>query len=148
MTTVKNILDSKGYDVYHIHPETTVYEALQLMAEKEIGAVIVVKDEKVEGVFSERDYVRGLVNNKEFSQDSPVCKFMTKGIITVKPVSDLFICMMLMTDMKVRHLPVIENEKIIGIISIGDVVNSIIQTQKVMIKDLESYIAGDYGLKQ
>lgn len=148
MITVKSLLETKGYDVWHVLPETTVHEALLLMAKKEIGAVVVLKEGKVEGIFSERDYVRNVVTNKGLTDKSPVSDFMTKAIISVKPQSDLLICMVIMTNMRVRHLPVIENNKLIGIITIGDVVNSIIQAQTEQIEDLESYIVGSYGPKK
>jgi len=148
MITVKSLLENKGYDFWNVSPDATVYEALQKMAEKEIGAVLVMKNEKLLGIFSERDYARKLVLKNHFSKDSIVQNFMTSNVFCVKPETEIIECMQLMTEKHIRHLPVKENEKIIGIITIGDVVNEIINGQNSTIKDLESYIyGGDYGAK-
>ena len=146
MTTVKSLLENKGYDFWNVSPDATVYEALQKMAEKEIGAVLVIKDEKLLGIFSERDYARKLVLKNYSSKESIVKNFMTTNVFCVKPDTEIIECMHLMTEKHIRHLPVVENEKIIGIITIGDVVNEIINGQNSIIKDLESYIySGGYG---
>ena len=147
MITVKNLLDNKGYDVFSIHPEATVFEALQYMAEKGVGAIPIIKDGNMVGIFSERDYVRKLVKIKDFSDKSKVSDFMTHHVVTVRPYSDVMVCMILMTSMRIRHLPVIDDDKLIGMVSIGDVINSIVSMQKQTIKDLEGYISGNYGVQ-
>jgi CBS domain-containing protein len=147
MITVKNLLDTKGYDVWSIKPEATVFEAPQLLTEKGIGALPIVKDGIMVGIFSERDYVRKLVKSKDFSDKSKVSDFMTHHVVTVRSYTDVMICMILMNDMRIRHLPVIDDDKLVGMVSIGDVINSIVKMQTQTIKDLEGYIAGNYGVK-
>jgi CBS domain-containing protein len=140
---VKNILDKKGYGFWSIDPEATVFEALQRFDEKNIGAILVVKEGKLQGIFSERDYARKIVLKGLASKDSRVKDFMTKDVISVSPDSSVVDCMSLMTEKRFRHLPVMENEIIVGVISIGDLVNSIINSQESTIKELESYIHGN-----
>ena len=148
MTTVKNLLDYKGNTCWSVSPETTVFEALQIMAKKEIGAVIVTKDDVLVGIFSERDYARKLILKNHFSKESLVGDFMTKDVVFVNTETGILECMKLMTEKHIRHLPVLENGKLSGIITIGDVVNEIIIRQKNKIDDLENYIfGGDYGVK-
>ncbi len=142
MYSVKDILDEKGYGCTTVEPETTVYEALKRMAGKGIGALIVLKDNKVNGVFSERDFARKTVLKGKISDDTKVDELMTEALYTVKPTTRVIECMELMTDHRVRHLPVIDGDKLIGIVSIGDIVNKIIQDQKKHIKHLEDYITG------
>lgn len=142
MYLVKDILDEKGYEVYNIEPEATVYEALKKMAGKNIGALLVVKDEKVVGVFSERDYARKIILKGKSSKDSTVGELLSERIFYVKPSTSTNECMQIMTDHRVRHLPVLDEEKLVGIVSIGDIVNKIIQGQKNTIKQLEDYILG------
>lgn len=142
MYSVKDILNEKGYEVYMIEPEATVYEALKKMAGKNIGALLVVKDGKVLGVFSERDYARKIVLKGKSSKESKVGELISERIFYVKPTTTTTECMQIMTDHRVRHLPVMENDKLIGIVSIGDIVNKIIQGQKNTIKQLEDYILG------
>jgi len=147
MITVKNLLEYKGYSFWNISPEATVYEALQLMAVKDIGAVLVMQDEKLFGIFTERDYARKLVLKNHFSKESLIKDFMSTKVFHVNPESGILECMKLMTEKHIRHLPVIENEKVIGIVTIGDLVNEIITRQKTTIIDLENYICGNYGIK-
>ncbi len=142
MYSVKDILDEKGYGCTTVEPETTVYEALKRMAGKGIGALIVLKDNKVNGVFSERDFARKTVLKGKISDDTKVDELMTEALYTVKPTTRVIECMELMTDHRVRHLPVIDGDKLIGIVSIGDIVNKIIQDQKKHIQHLEDYITG------
>lgn len=144
MMTVKDLLDFKGRDIWSVSPGSSVDIALGLMAEKEIGAVLIMENGVIEGIFSERDYARGLVRKKDCSVHLPVAEFMTRQVITVKPGFDVFDCMLLMTTKKIRHLPVVEDGKLAGIITIGDVVNSIIRDQAQTIHDLEAYITGKY----
>lgn len=142
MYSVKDILDEKGYGCTTVEPETTVYEALKRMAGKGIGALIVLKNNKVNGVFSERDFARKTVLKGKISDDTKVDELMTEALYMVKPTTRVIECMELMTDHRVRHLPVIDGDKLIGIVSIGDIVNKIIQDQKKHIQHLEDYITG------
>lgn len=142
MINVKDILYKKGTDFWSVEPQSTVFEALQLMADKNIGSVLVVENNKLIGMFSERDYARKIVLHGLNSKNSAVGNFMSTEIISVKPETSIENCMALMTSRHIRHLPVLEHDNIIGVISIGDVVNAIIQEQHITIKDLESYIYG------
>jgi len=142
MYTVKDILETKGYSVITVDPEATVYDALKKMAGNNVGAVLVVKDNKVQGIFSERDYARKIVLMGKTSRDSKVGDMMTDRVYAVKLVTTVTECMKLMTDQRVRHLPVVENEKLLGLVSIGDVVNKTIQAQNNTINQLEDYIIG------
>lgn len=142
MYLVKDILNEKGNEVYTIEPEATVYEALKKMAGKNIGALLVVKNEKVVGVFSERDYARKIILKGKSSKDSTVGELLSERIFYVKPITTTTECMQIMTDHRVRHLPVLDDDKLVGILSIGDIVNKTIQGQKDTIKQLEDYILG------
>jgi CBS domain-containing protein len=140
--TVNQILSSKGNEVYSIVSTITVYDAIKVMGEKNIGAVLVIEDSVLKGVLSERDYARKIVLKDKASKETLVHEIMATNIITVKPNDNLEYCMELMTTRRVRHLPVMENSIVIGIISIGDVVLAIIEIQKDTIKHLDSYISG------
>lgn len=140
--TVNQILSSKGNVVYSIVSTITVYDAIKVMGEKNIGAILVIEDSVLKGVLSERDYARKIVLKDKSSKETLVHEIMATNIITVKPTDNLEYCMELMTNRRVRHLPVVENDLVIGIISIGDVVISIIEIQKDTIKYLDSYISG------
>lgn len=142
MYTVKDILETKGYSVITVDPEATVYDALKKMAGNNVGAVLVVKDNKVQGIFSERDYARKIVLMGKTSRDSKVGDMMTDRVYAVKLVTTVTECMKIMTDQRVRHLPVVEDEKLLGLVSIGDVVNKTIQAQNNTINQLEDYIIG------
>jgi CBS domain-containing protein len=142
MYLIKDILDEKGYEVLTIEPEATVYEALKKMAGKNVGALLVLKNEKVIGVFSERDYARKVILMGKSSKDSKVEELLSERVYYVKPTSTTTECMQLMTDHRVRHLPVLDNGKLVGIVSIGDIVNKIIQGHKHTIQQLEDYIIG------
>lgn len=143
-STVRQILQSKGSQVWLVSPDTTVMEALELMAEKDIGAIPVVKEGKLVGIFSERDYARQAVRQRETLNLLPVSTFMTTDVITVSPTQTVKDCMILMTARRIRHLPVIENENLVGIITIGDVVKTIISDQALLLEELEKYISGRY----
>lgn len=140
--TVNQILSKKGNEVYTVLPSITVYEALISMSEKNIGAILVVENDILIGILSERDYARKIVLKDKSSKETFVHEIMANKVITVKPSDNLDYCMELMYNKKFRHLPVLENEKIVGIISIGDVVKSIIDLQKETIQHLDSYISG------
>ena len=142
MRSVKDILQEKGTEVYAISPDATVYEALQLMADKNVGALMVMEGDTAVGLISERDYARKIVLKGKFSKDVPVHEIMTAHIVRIGPDSDVENCMELMTDKRVRHLPVFENDRLIGIISIGDIVKAIIEHKEEIIEQLENYIKG------
>ena len=140
MKTVQQLLESKRYSVVSVAPSSTVLEALEVMAEKEIGAVIVIEDEHLIGIFSERDYARKVVLQGKSSKDTPVREIMTEKVVCVRPEQTIDDCMGLMTDKRIRHLPVLEHKKVIGVISIGDVVKEMLSEKEFVIKQLESYI--------
>ena len=140
--TVNQILSVKGNDVHSIVSTITVYEALKVMGEKNVGAVLVIEDNLLKGVLSERDYARKIVLKNKASKDTHVHEIMERNVITVKPADNLDYCMELMSTKRIRHLPVVEGNEVLGVISIGDVVKSIIEIQKVTIQHLDSYISG------
>ena len=139
---VRMILDSKSPDVWSVSPDTPVYDALSLMAEKGIGAVLVLDGEEVVGIMSERDYARKIVLKGKSSASTTVSEIMTKDVIYVEPSQPIEEIMALMVGKHIRHLPVLEKKKLVGIISIGDVVRELISEQKLLIEQLESYIRG------
>ncbi len=142
MINVRQLLRGKGNDVWHIAPDATVYDALRLMADKGIGALLVLEDERLVGIISERDYARKVILKEKTPMDTLVREIMTERVITVNPEQTIRECMSLMTDKRVRHLPVLEDDRLTGIISIGDVVKAIISQQEFMIEQLERYIEG------
>ncbi len=139
-TTIRQILRGK-HDVYQIAPEATVLEALRLMADKNIGALLVLSEGRLVGIFSERDYARKMVLHGKSSKDTPVSEIMTPKVVTIDPDRTAGECMALMTEKRFRHLPVMENGQLLGVISIGDVVRAVVEEQQFTIKQLESYIA-------
>ncbi len=143
-TTVKQILQQKGQDIWFIKPEATVFEALQLMADKGIGALLVLEDEKLVGIFSERDYARKVFLKGKSSKNTPVSDIMTEKVFVVHPSTTTKECMFLMTEKRVRHLPVLDDGQLVGVISIGDVVKAIISEQEFVIEQLETYITGNH----
>jgi CBS domain-containing protein len=142
--TVRSILNVKGREVWSVRPDNTVYEALSLMAEKDVGALVVVAEGKLAGMFSERDYARKLVLQGKTSRETLVREVMTSPVVTVTPEQTVNECMQIMTRHRIRHLPVVEGDALVGVISIGDLVNSIITAQAETIHQLSSYIAGKY----
>ena len=143
MVTVRQILKNKGTQAWSTEPQVTVFAALQLMAEKDIGALLVLADEKLVGIFSERDYARKVILHGKTSAETRVSEIMTTGVVTVRPDQTIGECMALMTEKRFRHLPVVEGDQVMGVISIGDVVKAIISDQQFVIKQLESYISGE-----
>jgi CBS domain-containing protein len=139
---VRQLLQSKGQTVWSTAPGTSVFDALQLMAGKNIGALMVVDGERLAGVFSERDYARKVILKGKTSHQLAVSEVMTTSVVSVRPDQTIIDCMELMTNMHVRHLPVLDAGRLVGVISIGDVVKSIISDQKEMIDHLEGYITG------
>lgn len=140
-TTIRHILEVKGYDFWTIRPDASVYDALRMMSAKDIGALIVMEDDHMVGILSERDYARKVVLLGKSSRETLVSEIMSKNVYTIHPDQTVEEAMDLMSTHHVRHLPVIENDKVIGIISIGDVVRAIIYKQRQDIKDLESRIS-------
>ena len=140
MKTLKQLLEMKGGQVFTIGPHAKVIEALQLMAKKDVGALLVMDGGKLEGIISERDYARKVILQGKSSQDIPVREIMTTNVVTVDPSQSIEDCMALMTQRRVRHLPVCEGEKLVGLVSIGDLVKEVIAEQEQTIKQLESYI--------
>jgi len=142
MTSIRQLLKEKGHDVWSTSPEASVYDALLILAEKNIGALLVLRDGEPVGIVSERDYARKVVLRGKISMNTPVGDIMTEEVITIDPQITIKEAMALMTEKHIRHLPVIEGTKIIGLISIGDLVKSIITDQEFMINQLEKYISG------
>jgi len=142
MKTVRDILNTKGHDVWCIGLEDTVFEALRRMAEKEVGALVVMDGPRLAGIISERDYARKIVLLGRTSPNTLVKEIMTSHVAYTHPEQSIEECMAIMTDKRVRHLPVIEAGKLVGLISIGDLVKSIIADQKFIIEQLERYIIG------
>lgn len=145
MYHVRQLLQAKGNKVYTIAPEATVYEALQLMAEKNIGALVVIEEGKVVGILSERDYARNVILKGKSSKTTSVADLMTEEVLYVSPDDTVENCMALMTNKRLRHLPVMENGQLVGIVSIGDIVKEIISDREFMIRELERYIHGGYS---
>ncbi len=142
--TVGQVLRSKGHAYWHIAPTTTVYEALELMAEKNVGALLVMDKGRLAGVFSERDYARKVILRGKSSKNTEVRDLMTSPPITIDADRTIRDCMVIMTNNHIRHLPVMNLGALIGIVSIGDIVHTIISEQEMMIEDLESYITVGY----
>ena len=144
MTTVDQLLKNKGGNTWTIAPDATVFEALEVMLEKDVGGLLVLENDKLVGIFTERDYARKLILQGRFSKDTNVGDLMTKNVLYMEPQNTIDDCMRLMTGKRVRHLPVIDDGKLIGIITIGDVVKQIISEQEQTIHELEKYITGGY----
>ena len=138
--TVRQVLLRKGVGVYSVHPQATVLEALRKLAEHDIGALLVMEGDRLLGVFSERDYARKLVLLGRFSKDTRVEEVMTPEVVTVTPETSLEEAMRLMTEHRMRHLPVLEEGKVVGVVSIGDAVKAIITEQEVLIEELSRYV--------
>ena len=142
MISIRQLLERKGSEVWSTSPDSSVYEALQLLAENDVGALLVLQDGELVGVVSERDYARKVVLRGMTSMKTPVKEIMTEEVITVGPGSTVEEAMALMTDKHIRHLPVLEGESIVGVVSIGDLVKAIIADQEFTIGQLENYISG------
>lgn len=142
MKTIRTLLEEKGHDVVSIDADATVYAALQRMADDNIGSVVVKDGDRVVGLFSERDYARNVILKGRSSQDTPVRDIMATRVPCVSPQQTVEECMALMTEKRVRHLPVMDGDTLVGLISIGDLVWSIISEQQIIIDHLEHYIAG------
>ncbi len=143
MTTVKHVLDQKGHHVHFIHPDASVFDALKMMAENNIGSLVVLEDGKLVGVITERHYAREIVLKGRTSPGTLVRDIMSTKVIYARPDQSVEECMAVMTARAVRHLPVLEGGRLVGIVSIGDMVKSVIDDQKFMIEQLEHFIHGD-----
>ncbi len=139
-TTVKDLLEKKGDVVWTVTPETPLKKALQIMAAERIGAVLVLEGGKTIGIFSERDYAHQMATTRHITMLTPVKELMTHPIFYVTPAENIEACLALMTSKRFRHLPVIDGDRLVGIISIGDIVKQIITEREVTINDLEHYI--------
>ena len=142
MKTIKELLGNKGHEVWSVRSDATVYESIEIMASKSVGALMVVDDEKPVGIISERDYARKVILEGRSSKDTLVSEIMTSRIIHTSPDRSIEECMSLMTTNKIRHLPVMEDEKLVGFVSIGDLVKATISEQQSTIEQLERYING------
>ena len=142
MGKVKNILDTKGRAVFSVTPEVTVYSAIELMCQKDVGGLLICENEKLVGIFTERDYARKLILKGKSSKETPIGELMTRNPIVVSPESTIEDCMKIMSSKNIRHLPVVEGDRLVAMISIGDVVRFIIEEQKSIIEQLEQYISG------
>jgi len=142
MLKVQDVVKSKSKKIWSISSKETTYKALELLAEKDIGALMVIDDGKFVGIFSERDYARKVILKGKSSRETPVGELMTKEVYSITPDKTVEECMALMTTVHCRHMPVFEKNQLIGVVTIGDVVNAIINEQQIKISDLEKYITG------
>jgi len=145
MYTVRHLLQEKGAQIWSVAPQTTVYEALELMAAKNCGAVLVLENDRLAGIFTERDYARKVVLKGKTSKTVTVGELMSSEVVYVKPDDTIEDCMALMTEHRTRHLPVMEGGKLVGLISIGDVVKAVISDREFKIRELERYITGGHS---
>ena len=141
---IKEILKVKGNDIWSIEPAASVYDAVSLMAEKAIGALVVLEDKKLVGIISERDYARNIILKGRSSKSTQVKDIMTTRVLYAHPEQTINECMAMMTEKHIRHLPIMEEGELLGLISIGDIVKSIIAQQQYTIEQLEQYISGEY----
>jgi CBS domain-containing protein len=142
---VKDILDKKGKDIYSVGPDESVLEAISKMAELNIGALVVMENDSLVGIISERDYRNKIILKGRTSKDTPVSQIMVDKVVCVEPTDNINLCMQLMTNKKIRHLPVLNGGSLVGVISIGDVVKAVIESQKNEIDSLRNYIATGGG---
>ena len=142
--TVEAVLKHKGSSIWSVSPDATVFEAIRLMADKNVGALVVRSGTELHGVFTERDYTRKVALHGKSSKDTLVSEIISGRLVAVAPDDTIEECMRLMTEQRIRHLPVLEGERLVGIVSIGDLVNWIISAQTVAIDQLQSYITGQY----
>jgi CBS domain-containing protein len=141
MATVKQLLKAKGHDIWSVGPEASVYDAIELMANKEVGALVVMEGDSLVGVLSERDYARKVVLQGRSSKGTKIKEIMTSRVVYARPEQTVEECMAMMTDKRIRHLPVMDGDELLGVISIGDLVKAIIEEQQHVIEQLEQYIS-------
>ncbi len=142
MTTVRQLLDGIGRDIWSVSPDDVIIDAMKLMAEKNVGALVVIRMGKAVGIISERDIVRKVELEGKTPSNTRVREIMTRDILSISPNNTIDECMALMTEKRIRHLPVYENDRVTGVISIGDIVKSVISEKEFIIEQLESYITG------
>jgi CBS domain-containing protein len=142
MRTVRQLLEAKSPEVIAIGPEAPVIDAIRLMAERQVGALLVMEGPALAGILSERDYARKIVLQGRSSKDTPVRDIMTSTVVTVAPGDSIDRCMQLVTDRRIRHLPVLDDGAVVGVLSIGDLVKAVIELQRQAIDQLQRYIAG------
>jgi CBS domain-containing protein len=142
MKLVKHLLDSKGHDVISVAPDSSVFDAIKLMADRLVGSLLVMNDEELRGIVTERDYARKVIIKGRSSETTSVSEIMSTEVLTTSSSQTVNQCMELMTERRIRHLPVVEDDRVIGMISIGDLVQAIIADQQEEIEQLESYISG------
>jgi len=148
MITIGQVLQTKGHDFFALSPQATAYEALEIMADKEVGALLVIEDGKLAGIFSERDYARKVILKGKSSKSAAVGDLMSSPPICADPALTIRACLALMTGNHIRHLPIMDQESILGVVSMGDIVKMIICEQDTAIQALENYVTGnDYGAR-
>jgi CBS domain-containing protein len=140
MTSVRHLLESKGREIFALGPDDAVLDAIRLMAEHHVGSLLVMRDAELVGIVSERDYARKVILMGRSARDTPVKQIMTTPVVTVTPQTSVAECMRLVTEKRIRHLPVVENGRVHGVVSIGDLVKAVIEEQQHAIEQLESYI--------
>jgi CBS domain-containing protein len=142
METVQQLLDKKGHEVWSVHPDDSVFDAIKKMADKEIGSLIVLEDDEIVGIITERRYARNVILKGKSSLETPVRDIMATRIVCARPDQTIDECMAVMTDKRIRHLPVVDQKRLVGLVSIGDLVKSTIADQKFTIEQLTHYIQG------
>lgn len=142
MKLVSDILNSKGHDVWAVKPDDTIFDSLRLMAEKGVGALLVMDGDKLVGIVTERDYARKVILEGKSSKTASISEIMTEKVLCVAPEHTVEECMALMTDKRARHLPVVDDKRVVGVLSIGDLVKATLSEQQVLIDQLQHYIAG------